>query len=469
MSFKRLLSILLIAVLFLMTVPAVFAESEPDAEPLTKQCAFDFGTYSRAKYLVFSDVERYQVFDPDASFSLTWKDAFSDARLCMQFRALPEDVSVLQYDAAGVLLQKDAISGCPGAVVPLIPDARRAVVQSGEHGMQLSLCAVFGPGELPDPFHDWQKTPDHLDYLLISTHPDDDVLYLGSVVPVYGAEQGYTGTIAYVTNPSRNRMMEAENGAWAMGLRYQPLFWLFPDVPRNAPQEKKDTFVYEEVLLETVRTYRIYHPLVVFAHDVNGEYGHWQHKLTSKAAREAFSLAADPTYDPDSAERYGTWQVQKLFLHLYESDTITVDGDAPLSFFGGKSAFEVAQIAFKKHQSQLLYGYEVTRNDELYAFNRFGMAEGVVPLGKDVFDNIDETLLSTYVPLAETPTPKPTDAPTDVPTPSETPVPAASASLVPAAARMNKPSTILWIIPGSLAAVSAAVVCLTVFRKKKRP
>jgi len=467
MKRKHVLLILLVTVFLFSGIPAASADSE-EATDLTKQFTFDFGSYERAKYLLFTDIERAQAFDADASFAVTWSDAVPDARLCIQFRTLPEDVSVLQYDASDRLLAEDPLPGCPGAIVPLMSEARKAVIQSGTNGMNVSLLGIFGPGELPDPFHDWQATPAYLDYLLISTHPDDDVLYLGSIVPVYGAEQGYTGTIAYVTNPSRNRMMEAENGAWAMGLRVQPLFWMFPDVPRNAPQEKKDTFVYEDVLLETVRTYRIYHPLVVFAQDENGEYGHWQHIISSKAAREAFTLAADPSYDPESAERYGTWQVQKLFLHLYESDPLTVDGDAPLTFFDGKSAFDVAKAAFKKHKSQLLYGYEVTRNDELYAFNRFGMAEGVVPLGKDVFDNIDETLLSTYVPPAETPTPEPTEVPTPVPTPQTTPSPSASAAPVPEPVQPSTHSPLLWVGPGVLIVVLIGVVIGIVCRKNAR-
>ena len=149
-------------------------------------------------------------------------------------------------------------------------------------------------------------------------------------------------------------------------------------------------------------------PLVVFAQDLKGEYGHWQHKLTAKAAREAFALAADPAYDPESAAQYGTWQVQKLFLHLYSENTIQIDAHAPLSFFDGKDAYEVARKAFLKHETQQRYHFRVSRDNKRYAFNRFGMAEGIVPAGEDVFDNVDETLLCSYIP----PTPEPTAAPT---------------------------------------------------------
>ena len=115
--------------------------------------------------------------------------------------------------------------------------------------------------------------------------------------------------------------------------------------------------------------------------DENGEYGHWQHVLTSKAAVEAATLAADPAYDSESAAQYGTWQVQKVFLHLYEENRIMIDSHAPLSFFDGADAYEVACKAYQKHESQQEFWFSVKRDDAAYAFNRFGMAAGAVPAG----------------------------------------------------------------------------------------
>ena len=339
--------------------------------------------------------------------------------------------------------------------------------------MSVIYCRVYGEGTLPEPFHAWQETPDKLDYLLISTHPDDDVLYLGSIVPVYGAEQGYTGTIAYVTCRTRERMTEAENGAWTMGLRYRPLFLGFLDVPRDAPKEKKDKFVYEEVLLAVVRLYRTYQPLVVVAQDKNGEYGHWQHKVTSKAAVEAAALAADPDYDPESAAVSGTWQVQKVFLHLYDENCITVDAHAPLSFFDGDDAYTVARRAFKKHKTQQEFGFAVKRDDAKYAFNRFGMATGVVEAGDDLFDNIDESMFSFYVPPTPEPTAEPTPEPTDTPEPTERPTPEPTGTQEPTAVPTPEPTATLqpqqqrrnraaWIEFGALCAVGAAAAVVAV-------
>ncbi len=418
MKHIRILFICILILLF--GAPVLPARADVlQAEDLTEGFRFDFGRYANAAERVLHDRERYQTFQADESFSLAWDASCGDARLCLSWQEPPENVCVLQYAADGAVLGRETLVPHPDSIVPLLPEARRVVVQSGEAGMKVLFCAVYGAGELPEPFHAWQETPDHLDYLLISTHPDDDVLFLGSIVPTYGAERGYAGSIAYVTCQYRIRADEAENGAWTMGLRYRPVFLGMKDVRNGAPSEEKAAFRYDDLLINTVRTFRKLRPLVVFAQDLNGEYGHWQHKLTAKAAREAFSLAADPAFDPESADEYGTWQVQKLYLHLFPKNKLTVDAHAPLSAFDGRDAFEVACEAYLKHASQQRYRFKVRRDSGKYAFNRFGMAEGVVPVGEDVFDNIDERLLFNYV--------EPTPAPTAAPTPKITAEPTKTA------------------------------------------
>ncbi len=457
----RFLSLVLAALLLIAPLPA--SAEDAKAADLSERC--------RSSIVL----RRNYRFDADGMFWIAWEDDVPATRLCIQWWVIPEHVTLLQLDGGGALLSMETVASLPETVTPLSADCRKVVVMAGNAGMTVNRCAVYGDGTLPDPFHEWAETPDKLDYLLISTHPDDDVLYLGSVIPVYGAEKGYVGTVAYVTCRSRRRMTEAENGAWAMGLRYRPLFLGFPDVDRAAPQAEKDTFSYEELLLATVRMYRTYQPLVVFAQDENGEYGHWQHVLTSKAAVEAATLAADPAYDSESAAQYGTWQVQKVFLHLYEENRIMIDSHAPLSFFDGADAYEVACKAYQKHESQQEFWFSVKRDDAAYAFNRFGMAAGAVPAGEDVFDNIDESLFSFYVPPTPEPTSEPTSEPTPVPTPESTAVPTPVPTSVPTAAPSASPvpdtpskptePMLPWIVLGGL--FVCGIACALIFKTRK--
>ncbi len=463
--------IVLICIMLFTAIPA--AKADTDAEKLTDRCTFDFGTQKEAGNDLLRGRGAVVSLKADASFSLTWDEALADARLCLQWQDEPEEVRLFQYGADEALLSEETLPPYPETVLPLLPDARRAEIRNGTKNMRLLAAAVYGAGELPDPFHDWQEIPEHVDYLLISTHPDDDVLYLGSIVPTYGAERGYVGTILYVTNQNRTRKSEAENGAWAMGLRVRPVFFGMRDIFSGTTKARRTLFSYDELLQNTVRAYRRLKPLVVFAQDLNGEYGHWQHKRTAKAAREAFSLAADPEYDPESVGLYGTWQVQKLYLHLFRKNTILIDAHTPLAAFDGKDAYEVACDAFLKHQSQQRYHFRVRRDSGQYAFNRFGMAEGVVPVGEDVFDNIDETLFCGYVaPPTPEPTPSASPERTETPEPSAKPTPKPTPRPRPAKEPEPDPTPLYWVASITLLASTAtgfAAYCWKKRQNEKHP
>ena len=406
----------LMAVLLCLLPAAARAENGQKAKDYTKRCSIDCGSIRDATRHLLSDfVTDYVTFPAQASVKASWTDEYPAAYLGLQWFAPVEGVTVRAFDGNGQLLKEETLRPYPESVILLDAQTRSVTVTAGEAGMDMSQLRIFGEGTLPDPYHLWQDTPEQLDYLLISTHPDDDVLYLGSIVPIYGAEQGYVGTIAYVTSNPRGRVTEAENGAWEMGLRYHPLFMGFLDISQAATAQQKAQFDYDELVRDTVRLYRQYHPAVVFAQGEKGEYGHWQHILSSQAAVEAFDLAADPAYDPDSVASYGTWQVQKLYLHDYGENKLRLDGNAPLAAFDGTTAWKVAQKAFKKHVSQVKYNFYVMRDDQNHAFNRFGMIKGVVEAGDDAFANIPAELLSTYDPSA----PKPTEAPSPEPTPAD--------------------------------------------------
>ena len=54
--------------------------------------------------------------------------------------------------------------------------------------------------------------------------------------------------------------------------------------------------------MERIRRFR---PEVILTHDLNGEYGHNQHKVTARTMQAAIEAAADPTRYPASAQLYG--------------------------------------------------------------------------------------------------------------------------------------------------------------------
>ena len=425
-----LLCVLLASGFFAARVGVGETEKDDAAQNVTRLCAVE----ATGSHPYFDDVLLKGRMNGAISFAakevltVSWEEAVAAEKLCLRWERIPEEVELLQYDAAGTLLERKPISSHLIHVLPLHADARRAEIRIGFYEAALSLLSVYTDGALPEPYLEWKDTPQKLDYLVVATHPDDDVLFMGAVVPTYGAERGYVGSIAYATCGSRTRYEEAENGAWAMGLRYRPLFLGLPDQNERPDDEVEEMFRFENVTRLLVRLFRRYRPAVVFAQDLNGEYGHWQHRRVAACTLEAAKVCADPSYDRESAVLYGAWQVQKCYLHLYPENTLTIESEIPLSSMGGRTAIEVARAAFQKHVSQATGRYFVQSAADAYACNRFGMAWGAVEAGDDAFANIDEKLLSSRAAAtpAPTDTPMPTDSPIDSPAPTETALPTSS-------------------------------------------
>lgn len=103
-------------------------------------------------------------------------------------------------------------------------------------------------------------------------------------------------------------------------------------------------------VVEQLRRYR---PMVAVGHDLNGEYGHYQHRAYALLLSDAVRISADPAQYPESAQAYGVWDVPKTYLHLYPENPICMDWDQPMENFGGMTPYEVTKnLGFKAHRSQ---------------------------------------------------------------------------------------------------------------------
>ena len=305
-----------------------------------------------------------------------------------------------QFDGDGALL--DSATLAPQMLVELVvlePGCMCATITPVDASAKICDVRVYGVGTLPDEVPVWQPAEERVDFLIVTTHPDDEWLFLGAIYPFYGGERGLTGTFAYVTTPKNfGRLHEALNGLWTAGVRAYPHFLGFPDIHTSEPKEKKSQFREDEVLLSLVRLYRSVRPLVVFAQDpVRGEYGHWQHIISANAALEAARLAADASFDPASVQSDGTWQVRKVYCHLYEENAVVLDVETPLPAYDGMTALEIARAAYKEHKSQQdLWFYPIAKETSSCDIRRLGLAYTTVGLdstaGADLFEHIDPAL-----------------------------------------------------------------------------
>lgn len=228
---------------------------------------------------------------------------------------------------------------------------------SYEEKYSLADIYLFTDDELPDYVQDW-STLETADLMLFSTHADDEQLFFAGLLPKY-VDARKDVQVVYFTNHFDNKMRYHEllNGLWAVGIKNYPLISTFPDAYSKTRDGAimnltEAGFKIEDLLKFQVDAIRKYKPYVVVGHDENGEYGHGQHILNTYILETAYKKAMDKTFDEESVKNYGTWEIQKLYLHLYPENTLCLDYDVPLKSFDGKTAYEVSKIGYSKHISQ---------------------------------------------------------------------------------------------------------------------
>lgn len=247
----------------------------------------------------------------------------------------------------------------------------------------MSELFVLGEGNVPRYVQRWQLPDEGCDLMIFVAHPDDETLFFGGAIPYYAGELKKDLVVAVFTPAHRLRKAELLNAMWLMGATNYPVFGPFHDAYSLKLDKAYSQFGKAKVRNFVTALFRQYKPRVVLTHDVNGEYGHGMHRLCADASLLAFDNAADPSKDSKSAQQYGTFQVQKLYLHLYQGNPLEMDWDIPLAAFQGLTGFEMARAGYDEHKSQHRYEqYQVEPRDSDKSSYHFGLARTVV--GPDI-------------------------------------------------------------------------------------
>ena len=252
------------------------------------------------------------------------------------------------------------------------------VPDKGKTTMGFNEIFAFGEGDIPDWVQRWEPVPEKTEMLFLATHPDDEILFLGSAIAWYGIEKRRNITVAYLTKSNTTRRSEALNGLWELGIRTYPVFGEFRDVyanPNRVSQSYKETGGKDKVQGWVTELYRRLKPEVVVTQDLEGEYGHPQHKMVADAACAAFDLAADAGQYPDSLDQYGTWEVKKLYVHLYgkPGEQVEFDWTVPLESLGGQTPNERSADAYAMHKTQAGQGRKYSGVFIPFSVEEFGV------------------------------------------------------------------------------------------------
>lgn len=271
-----------------------------------------------------------------------------------------------------------------------------------EGKVRLNEIMMFSSGETPDYVQKWEIPEDErADLVLFSTHCDDDQLFFAGILPYYAGELGYRVQVVYLTN-HRNltnlRCHEALDGLWSVGVTRYPVFGTFGDYyGLHSLKNGYDLFNVmgssDKALMSfVVEQFRHFKPLVAVGHDVEGEYGHSQHMVYADLLIRASKISMDSNLYPESAKKYGVWDLPKLYLHLYPENEITMDWDQPLEHFDGMTAYQVSKyLGFPCHASQVkdflwyMEGAELATEVEKYSPCYYGLVRSTV--GEDTEKN----------------------------------------------------------------------------------
>lgn len=233
-----------------------------------------------------------------------------------------------------------------------------------ETGGELCEIYLFPEKDYPDFVQSWQPPCKQADIMVLSAHADDEYLMFGGTIPYYAKERELQVQVLYLTThfDEQPRPHELLDGLWEAGVRNYPVFGIIGDIPYSpiySLEEAANLYDFDKVLDWFTEQLRRFKPMVVVTHDVNGEYGHGAHMLAAKTVCDAVEISADPNTYPDSALKYGVWDVPKTYIHLWPENPVVMNWDRPLESFGGLTAKEAAQRSLDKHETQAVWEYKV--------------------------------------------------------------------------------------------------------------
>lgn len=251
--------------------------------------------------------------------------------------------------------------------LPLPETATQLTIQGGGMLCQLEL---FTPGASPEGVQNWQPPLEQADILAFPTHADDDALFFGAAMSYYAVEKGLSvQTTFLVEHTEVDRWHERLDGLWEMGIHNYPVIAPFTDYYTTTLQAAVNFHQSreEDILSWQIEQIRRFRPLVILGHDLEGEYGHGQHRVNAYYLTQAVELAAQADACPQSAQMYGTWDTPKFYLHMYEENQIFLDVTTPLEADPqGRSPYEIAKAALNHHRSQQSTGFFVCLDGGMY-------------------------------------------------------------------------------------------------------
>ena len=380
----------LLFVLSLLMLLAGMACAET-AQDITKECLFNDREYNKHAPDDARDHD-YTSYITVSALTIQAPEGQQIGGVVLRWRTInpPEAIVKVQENGKWVEVQRAGPDYAAQYIALNEPaDAIRISAKSGK--LELCEVQVITPGEPGEDVQIWRDPPEKVDLMLFSTHPDDEVLWFGGLLPYYAGEKDMDVLVVNAVYSWFYRRHELLDALWTCGVDIYPVMLGYPDQMDSVNEILREWAVKNRQPKEkAVALIRQYKPDVVVLHDTEGEYGHNAHKAFSYLGQQGVERAADANEHPESAEQWGVWDVPKTYIHLYGENQLRMDWNQPLSAFDGKTGLEMAAEAFQCHLSQVNKQYKVVDGGE-YDNALFGLWRtnvGLDMVKNDLFENI---------------------------------------------------------------------------------
>ena len=348
---KRLL-FLLLTIGMLLPLAALAEE----AQDISKECIVNKQAWVENKVDKVRD-SNYATYYKGKTVTIQAPEGKTIGALMIKWQVQPKSDVVLLRSDDGEKYTELLRAECKYAQQLIVLDSPETYLRfKAANGSQMEVneVVVLTPGEIPASIPQWKDAPEKVDLMLFSTHPDDEVLWFGGLLPYYAGEQDKEVLVVNAVFSTYRRKLELLDALWTCGVDNYPIFFAYAD-NRGSLQEIRNAWLGKAYHPDTgpIEVIRQYKPDVVVLQDFRGEYGHNAHILFTQLASNGVKKAAESGQHVASEKKYGLWDVPKTYVHLYAENQIDMDWNVPLEHFGGKTALEVATEALDCHVSQM--------------------------------------------------------------------------------------------------------------------